>query len=396
MELQRMAGESQLQYHKRLIYGKLIDKTLTDVDYAELSESVYGQLYSSDVARRMMYGSARTIALLEKDNAVCEPETGGLSDFDDKIIELQKERQRLSDQRAALNKLIRERSRQEELNDIIVSAINTGCLPELNYTPSEPYFSDNDLLISLNDIHYGANVKNYWNTYNSDVAVDMIKRYLDKILAIADRHGSQNCIVWANGDLISGNIHHSITVTNKENVIEQLVGVSELIANFLSELSRHFVSVKFVSVAGNHSRLEPKDMALRDERLDDLVEWYLAARLQNFDNIKIGGDEKIDSSVYLVDVRGNTYAGVHGDYDVSKEKMASLQALAGRKISAVLLGHIHENMTGSSQGVKIVRAGSFLGMDDLCVTRRIVSRPEQIVCVCDEDGIQCCYDVPLS
>lgn len=44
-------NESDLDYHKRIIYGKLADKTLGDIDYAELSEAAYGQQYSSDVAR---------------------------------------------------------------------------------------------------------------------------------------------------------------------------------------------------------------------------------------------------------------------------------------------------------------------------------------------------------
>lgn len=72
-------------------------------------------------------------------------------------------------------------------------------------------------------------------------------RYLDRIIQIAHTHNSENCIVWANGDEISGNIHKSIAVTNKENVIEQVKGVSELIAEFIAELSKHFRSVTFVS-----------------------------------------------------------------------------------------------------------------------------------------------------
>ena len=60
-----MQNESQLDYHKRLVYGKLVDKTLADMDYTELAELVYGQPYSSDVARRMLYGSRRTLELMD-------------------------------------------------------------------------------------------------------------------------------------------------------------------------------------------------------------------------------------------------------------------------------------------------------------------------------------------
>ena len=41
-------------------------------------------------------------------------------------------------------------------------------------------------------------------------------------------------------------------------------------------------------------------------------------------------------------------------------------------------------------------AGSFLGMDDYCVQKRIYGKSEQMVCVCDANGIRCAYDVPLK
>ena len=171
--------------------------------------------------------------------------------------------------------------------------------------------------------------------------------------------------------------------------------MSELIAEFLAELSKHFNKVTFVSVAGNHSRLDTKDNSPLGERLDDLIDWYLSARLQNFDNIVIGGNEKIDSTMYLLDIRGKTYCGVHGDFDGSPSKIAALQTMAQRPLYAILLGHLHHNMVDEVQGVKTVMAGSFLGMDDFCIQKRIYGRPEQMVCVCDDTGIVCHYDIPL-
>lgn len=397
MDLSQKPNESNIDYHKRLVYGKLVDKTLSDIDYTELAEALYGQPYAPDVARRMVYGSKRTLDAIERDveNGI----TAGnvIAEIDQRRIELQKERQKFFDQRREYNRILRERSRQEELNEILLDSVGNGNLPPLRYTYRDVRPSDNDLLVSLNDMHYGASVDNYWNTYNSGICREMIRLYLDKIISIAETHGSESCIVWANGDEISGNIHQSIAVTNKENVIEQIVGVSELISEFLAELSGRFRRVTYVSVAGNHSRIDPnKDKALQDERLDDLVEWYLAARLQNFENVVIGGGEKIDSTMYLINVRGKTYLGVHGDLDASGEKVQSLQAMAGRPIYAVLSGHRHHNMINEVQGVKTVMAGSFLGMDEFCVQKRIVGRPEQMVLVCDESGIRCAYDIPLN
>lgn len=379
--------------------GKLVDRTIDD-DYEELSERLFGEgnCFNSSEVRKRMYGMKAMIDVIDMDAEFSIHDASLLSELDEKKIELQKERQKFFDQRNAFNKVIRERSRQEELNEILVKAVQSGDLPQLNYEYNGIEPSDNDLLVSLNDIHYGANVQNYWNTYNSDICRQMMCRYLDRIISIGKTHGSENCIVWANGDEISGNIHQSITVTNKENVIEQIKGVSELISEFLAELSKHFRQVVFVSVAGNHSRLDPnKDRALMSERLDDLVEWYLGARLQAFDNVQIGiGSEKIDETMYLIDIRGKTYCGVHGDFDGSASKVQSLQAMARKPLYAVLSGHLHHNKTDEVQGVKTIMAGSFLGMDDYCVQKRIVGNAEQMVCVCDEYGVRCTYDIPLQ
>ena len=373
-----------------------MDKTLSDTDYSELSQYVYGQEYSSDVARRMMYGSCKTLQMVDKAHQDSVTDRNALSEIDSKILELKKERQRFFDQRTAFNKVVRERARQEELNDIIVKQVSSGNLPYLNYEMNEISPSDNDLLVSLNDIHFGAVVSNYWCEYNSGICATMMCNYLDRILVIAKTHHSENCIVFANGDLISGSIHHQITVSNKENLIEQIMGVSELIAGFLANLSPHFNEVRFVSVAGNHSRIDQKDRAIQQERLDDLTEWYLQARMSEFKNVVIGYGDKIDSTMYVMDVRGKNYVGVHGDYDPTPSHIQALQTMVGRPVYAVLLGHKHHCCTDNVQGIRTVMAGSFLGVDDFCISKRIYGKPEQFVCVCDDSGIRCTYEIELE
>ena len=396
--IRKRDGESDFEYHKRLVKGRIVDRTLADVDYAELSKYVYGRPYSSDHTRKMLHGSNATIDLIEK-----ELQGGGhidvdtLSEIDSKRIELQKERQRFFDQRAAFNKLVRERAREEELNDIITRAIERGTLPSLLPIEPQTHFDEDggDLLVSLCDIHFGACVSNYWCEYNSDICAKMFIYYAKKVVEIARRHQARNCIIWANGDLISGSIHHTIQVSNQENIIQQITGVSELIAQFIACLSPHFEKVSYVSVSGNHSRIDTKERALMQERLDDLVECYLSARMQSFENVEIGYGKRIDSSMYVVDVRGKLYVGIHGDYDPSPAHIQALQTMVGAPVYAVLIGHKHHNATDIVQGIRTIMAGSFMGMDDFCVQKRIFGKPEQMVCVCNSDGIDCFYDVAL-
>ena len=100
--LAKQPNESEFEYHKRLVYGKLVDKTLADEDYSELAIYVYGKEYSSDVARRMMYGSCRTLQLIDQisEKNILSPDMESIiGELDEKKIELQKERQKFFDQR---------------------------------------------------------------------------------------------------------------------------------------------------------------------------------------------------------------------------------------------------------------------------------------------------------
>ena len=163
MEITKRADETPLQYHKRLVYGKLVDKTLSDMDYTELSELVYGQAYSSDVARRMMYGSRRTLEMMDKERASEVGDKNVLSELDSKMIELRKERQKFYDQRREYNKLLTLSGRQEHLYEALLDSardlVNTvGKLYE-GYVPDID-ISNNEAVLVLTDWHYGMTTDN--------------------------------------------------------------------------------------------------------------------------------------------------------------------------------------------------------------------------------------------
>ena len=159
-----------------------------------------------------------------------------LNDIELKRIELQKEQQKFYDQRTAYKRVIRKRTREEELNDIISGVVKNGSLPCLNYVPCNIETNDSDMLISLNDLHYGADVDNFWNKYNSEICKTYISKYLDEIISYQSLYHCETAIVWENGDTINGLIHQSIRLENKENITQQVMGVSELISDFIAEL----------------------------------------------------------------------------------------------------------------------------------------------------------------
>ena len=312
-------------------------------------------------------------------------------------FELQKAKYKFFDERNALNKMLRDRARQEELNEIITDAVNKGNLPEFkNRKNYQCVHENNDMFVSLNDIHYGATISNAWNEYNSDIAFDRMEKYAFDIVELQGKTKSQNCIVWCNGDEISGAIHKTIQITNKENVIEQITGVSELISRFLVTLAGSFEKVIFCSVAGNHSRLDSKKDALKGERADDLIEWYLRARLQTFDNIDFDSCVKIDDTFYKINARGKTFIGCHGDYDNNMNKILVLEKMLNEPVYGILTAHLHHNKFDNNQGIYLFMGGSFQGMDDYCVEKRILGKAEQLAFTLTENGISGIYPIVLQ
>jgi hypothetical protein len=323
------------------------------------------------------------------------PRERGLTEFDLEKIELRKEKIRLQDQKNALNKLIRDNARKEDIKDILIDVLSDMDLPKVNFGKVTPLKkSDNDLIICLNDIHYGIDIDNYFNKYSPEIFEQRLEKYFYEILKVIDLHSSENAYLFIGGDIISGNIHMPIVAANKINIVKQIMNVTEILVRFIAELNKYFYNVNIIVVPGNHSRIDKKDNAIKDERLDTLIPWHIKARLSSCKTVNVL-DNQIDNSIAIWEVRGNKYFGVHGDMDSYKSMVKNLTTFVGEKPKAIITAHLHHNAFDTQQDVKVYMSGSFSGIDDLCISNRIAGRPEQLIVVCDENGPKCIYDVDL-
>ena len=393
----RITGETELDFHKRIIYGKLIDKTLMDEDYADLAELVYGETSSSDHARKMMYGSRKTLELMDKFLEDNIDDSKILSEVELAKTELKKEKIKLSRQRSELNKLLSKQAQREEIHEILREAV--GDVKDYSLTPHVVDGSNNtELAISLTDMHVGADIDNEFNVFNSDVLKEMLEDYVSQIRNIQTMNKAGKCVVWANGDLINGSIHN-LSVSNRENIVQQILVASELVSNFLIELSKTFEQVRFCLSPGNHSRIcERKDEEILGERLDLLIEWNVETKLAPYKNVIFGDYKKIHTTIYTVNIAGKQYIGTHGDFE-NDGKMAELVKMCAStfneqvNFAGVLTGHLHHNIYKNVRGVTLAQAGGFVGMDEFCLKKRIFGAAEQMILACDENGVAGVYPV---
>ena len=310
----------------------------------------------------------------------------------DKIEEIEKQRIRFRVDQARKRKDLRGDALIDEVLECLVSQIPTVKPVARNNKPDRDS-QKKAVYCLLSDIHYGLEFDSYNGKYSPEIAEQRVMAYADKVVEIGK--GIDTCYVSLLGDFVSGIIHSAIRIENAENVVEQIVHVSNLIANFLYVLTLNFDHVIVNSVSGNHSRLDQKDDALRKERLDDLIPWYAKARLKDCDNIEFI-DNIIDNSIASFFIFNKLYVAVHGDFDKKPAESARrISDLINDRIDYFLSGHMHI-AEARFDNTGFIRNGAVVsGGDDYTTKKRLFGPAMQLCLICDEDGVEAMYPVRL-
>lgn len=317
------------------------------------------------------------------------------------LDEVKKQRVLLADERTQANRVNREFARIQQQLDYLGNRLEERSKERYNSVMVAPPVvpdGSNELVVLLSDLHIGAAFSGPFGTYDSDKAKELLGIYLGRVVEIGKRYGIGKICVGLLGDQISGNIHKSIAVTNRENVIEQIIIVADLIELFIKELASAFpgVSIQIVNVCGNHTRLEPKEQALKDERLDGLLPFILKKALGALPEIIFA--EQVDSSLAWAEIAGKLVVFVHGDLDaLDPSRVAKLSLFLGRVPYCICCGHNHTPLYKEVNGVKIIQGGSLPGSgDDYTISKRLCGNPSQTCFIMNNRGIEAHYPVELG
>lgn len=309
--------------------------------------------------------------------------------------EAEREKVKLRDERRAWSKQNYADARAEDILDKLSdSLVSIGNIQFPNH-PVSGFTSDNDMIVLLSDLHIGATFDNRFGRFDTDIAIERMSELVESVIELQKMHNSENCYVLSLGDQISGIIHKTVQVTNRENVIEQVKIATELISSFCYRLSHHFNNVNLISVSGNHSRLAPnKDNAMHDDRLDDLISWAVGLSLYNVDNFHVIEND-LDTSIALFNVRGKSYVATHGDYDgFNKGDTQKLVSVIREFPEAWFTGHLHTIAVDEVNEIKMIRGGSLAGSgDDYTIEKRLTGKPSQLVCIADDNGLKAYYPI---
>ena len=315
--------------------------------------------------------------------------------------EIQKEKRKLYDERLDLNRRLREEARLETTIDRLdhsLSSISSRLFSDNSY--DYPMMqSDYKMIVCLSDLHIGADFQNVDGEYNSDIATKRLQQYLREIKDIQGRNGCSECFVTILGDCINGSIHRTISITNKEDVIEQVKIASMLIADFVDTLSHWFKKVTVYSIGGNHSRIEKKaEDALLSERLDNLIPWFVEKLMQSKDNVVVIS-HTFDDTLGIFNVGKKIYFIQHGDYSsITDAAIGKLVLWAKQTPYCILTGHLHYPAMTDVSDIKVIQSGSLCGSgDEYSRQKRLTGKPSQTVIVTRCDGsIYGVYPVELN
>ena len=250
------------------------------VDYLEID-------YHPDNLRKGAYFLKKYHDYLQ-DEKMQSMSSDEIEKLNEKILELKKERVKLSDLNSMLNKKIREQSRHENMLECARDiARDFNQVKPLLSNPPIIKSGDKEGLALLSDWHIGLECENHWNEYNLEIAKERVSFLKQRIIDICLHNDVTKLNICCCGDMISGIIHNNLRLENRENVVEQSIIVVEMISELLSSVSTLF-KVDFYYVVGNHERIsQNKNDSLDKENFGYFILEMIKYRCANLSGLTI-------------------------------------------------------------------------------------------------------------
>lgn len=403
---ERRDGEDTFEYGLRLIETKIEQKP-DDLDWEDIIEATGMDCHRDSLRKAAAvtpYSGYAVAQYFKKKYA-----TQGVSGQDDymtelecKIAEMRKEAKRFYDQRREFNKMIDRIGREENLEDrLIEAAQNLNQLVPLSINKtSDVIMGDSEAVIVFADWHYGMVTNNIWDRYNTQVCRSRVERLVERAAERIRQNGCRKLHIVLLGDLAHGAIHTSSRVASEELVCDQVMQVSEIIAQAISSLADEVEQTVVHATYGNHLRtVQNKHDSIHADNMERLIPWWLEQRLQNRGDIVFPEAEYYEFLYFSV--CGYNICAAHGDLDNVKNAGKTLHTLFTKKYSSeidyVLLADKHHKEEFEELGIESMIVPCLCGTDDYANGKRLYSTPAQLMMVFrPRVGADACYQIKLD
>lgn len=405
MNFDRRDNETAEEFCERIFKLKFV-ADLTWKDVAEIINRELDQNLSEDAYRKR--ANKLNISALEEEtyNQLSwedithdseSPTFSNVDYYDVELDEVIKEKIKLRDERNQINSLVRRITREETLKEMVRDSISlidnkfrlNPPKPDSLHKLNEKYINDyRHAILQLSDIHYGMNIDNYWNKYNPEICKSRLEQLRDKVIVNCHKNSVSKLYIANLGDLISGRIHTQLRINSRMDVVTQTQQISELLAEFIADLSHYIPEIEYYDCLDNHSRIEPiKENSLNLESLSRFTAWYLKERLKEFNNVTIFDNNKFAPDIINFDVLGHKVIAVHGDKDKPSQVIQNLSLMTHEHYDLVLTSHRHHFSADEVNQTLLLSNGSIMGMDEYAEKLRLNAYPSQNLIIVSKENI---------
>ena len=388
--VQRKPDETVDEYIYRL--ASLKDAFgLTWYDIRDIANEVLGLNLHEDSYRKKARSFIHNIESTEEDEQI-------EINFDsNELLEIRKERYKLADERTQNNAIIRRMAREDTIKEIAKDFANkmNSKMQLRDVRCAITKESTKELTLLISDWHYGIEIDNYFNKYDREIAKRRIQQLQDEVIEIIEKENLTHLNVLNLGDLIAGRIHLPLRLNSRVDVITQIMEVSELLAEFLFNISQHVNSLDYYSTLDNHSRLEPNLSDSMDlETLVRITDWFLKERLK-YANINIHNNEFADDIItFTINNYGYKIAGVHGHKDKPNKIIDSLSMFTQGHQDVICAAHYHHFSSEEKNETLLLSNGSLMGTDDYACNLRLNAKPSQVAFLSTHQSVcKCIYKI---
>lgn len=396
----RQPTENEQQYIWRL--GQAKDAGTLDLSWNEIAELVNDEFHSDARFQESAFRKPYQTALLFYNQVFAKLKND--ADYE-KSIQSQRDdlymmKKQYSDQRREYLKLLDVEARWQNLSDKLVEAVETISKKKPLFT-EKPFlnFGDRESVLVLNDFHYGMVTDNIFNTYNTEICRQRVKRVVSKTIQACETHSVRKMHILLLGDAAQGCIHTTCRVASEEETADQIMHVSEIIAEAINEIADHVESVDVHSTYGNHLRsVQNKKDSIHSDNMERIIPWWLRQRLINRSDVRI-----IDSEYYefiKLSVFNFNVCAAHGDLDHIKNFGVTVNTIFtqiyGETINYAILADKHHTEEFEPFGIESILCRSLCGVDEYANNNRLYSKPGQTLMIFNrEEGRECTYNIKV-
>ena len=402
IEIKKNANETEEQFLWRV--GQMIDsgqieswKSINNIINKELG--IEEERWRDESAFRKRYQAAKKFY----DNCFSKMESDTYAK-EVKVMtdKLYKERRKFYDQKREYNKLLISDARAEHLTEELILAANR--LNEFKPLVFEnTYFNSTvhkEALIAFSDWHYGLVTDNIWNKYNTEICKQRVKKFVELAKEFLELNNIGVLTIVMLGDAANGAIHVSCRVQAEEDTCDQLMHVSEIMAEAINELSKVVNKVNVYSCYGNHLRtIQDKNNSIHSDNMEKVIPWWLRQRLK--DNYKVNIIESEYKEFTKLNILGFNICCVHGDLENFKNIGTTVNTIFSRKfgetIDYTISGDKHHLEEFEQFDIESILIRSLSGTDDYANNKRLYSKPGQTLMIFNDIyGRESTYHIPLD